>query len=191
MLDYRDTFLISLFFQCFILPFCLWVRETLYFTQESSNYRETLKILLFIHDYNQQDNLAQIQKLMLINVSPYKIVSSTRQIIFRKKDHNFIRNILNSLDMTFFKNLFMISFLSIHLEGIEQFIPITLQHLGIDDVNMNGMMVAVSEMAACVVTIAWFSNKRRLLVFRLVCLVQIFMCAIIYSQRCVSGRCYV
>lgn len=72
------------------------------------------------------ENTAEIKKLMLINVEPSIIIKNTKKITFKKRSKSLIMNIIYSLDMIFFKNLFLISFVAVHLEGLEQYLPITL-----------------------------------------------------------------
>lgn len=153
MNNYRQTFLIAIIFQIPMLPYCFWVKETLYYLQDSLDFRETLKNLVYIHNYNGMNNIAELKQLMLINLDPKQILACTKKISFKKRGQSLIKNLFSSIDLTFFKNLLMIFFMSTHLEGLEQFLPITLQYLGIKDINLNGTLIAVSEFIACLVII--------------------------------------
>lgn len=83
------------------------------------NFRETLKNLIYIHDFNGMDNTTEIKKLLLINVDPNEILKITKKISFKKKSYSLYKNIINSLDKVFFYNLFLISFVASHLESLE------------------------------------------------------------------------
>jgi hypothetical protein len=90
------------------------------------DFRETLKNLIYLHKFNRQDNMLQIKKILLINLEPEIILKHTQKISFRKKNTNFLKTAINSIDALFIKNFILLSFLCIHMEGLELYLPITL-----------------------------------------------------------------
>ena len=90
------------------------------------DFRETLKNLIYLHKFNRQDNMLQIKKILLINLEPEIILKHTQKISFRKKNTNFLKKAINSIDALFIKNFILLSFLCIHMEGLELYLPINL-----------------------------------------------------------------
>lgn len=86
-------------------------------------------------------------------MEPVEILNKTKSITFRKKTKSLFSNLFKTLDGYFFRTLFFVIILCCHLEGLEQYIPVILQFLGIDDVNLNGTLVAFAEFIGCMITI--------------------------------------
>ena len=117
--DYRSIYLITILFQILVLPYCFWVRETLYFLQDSMDFRETLRNLIYIHDMNGVSNLLEIKKMFLISLEPEILLRKTKTITFRKKTTNMMRGMVSVIDTSFIYYLILVVFLSAHLEGLE------------------------------------------------------------------------
>lgn len=165
--DYRYSFLLSIVFQLFMLPYCFWVKETLYYLQDSLDFRQTLQNLIYIHDFNGMDNTALIKKLLLINIDPKVILQNTRKITFKQRSSSLIMNFLRSVDKNFFFSLFKILLLSSHFECLEQFLPLNIQFLTNYNMNVNGVVIALQELLGCYLVINYYHDNKRMNVFRI------------------------
>ena len=56
--------------------------------------------------------------------------------------------------------------------------------MGIDDINLNGILAAIAELIGCIITILFCQGKKRLTVFRTCFAIQILICFLIHMLKC-------
>lgn len=84
------------------------------------------------------------------------------------------------IDGKFIINLVLALVLIVKSEGTEQYIPLCLQFMGLDDMNLNGTLIALSEMLAMVITLMQSPDQKRIVLFRKCFLAELSICFVIY-----------
>lgn len=81
--------------------------------------RSFLQSLINVHNFNDQKNMIEIKKNMLINVDPLILLNNTKQIKFKRKNRNFGDIARALFTFEFVKKLFFVTIISCELEGCE------------------------------------------------------------------------
>lgn len=102
-----------------MLPFCFWMKETIYFLQNALNYKETLKVLKYIHDFNGQNNIIDLKERLLLTIDPMLALKRLKHFSFKERNKNLWKNMKHVLDKNFWINFIFALILVSKSEGME------------------------------------------------------------------------